>query len=56
MDFTEQLLNSRYVSIIIYYYQWLMLAWLSGMRCRLAYSPADATAVVCILVVQPQAG
>ena len=21
-----------------------MLAWLSGMRCRLAYSPADATA------------
>jgi len=24
-----------------------MLAWLSGMRCRLAYGPADATATHC---------
>ena len=27
-----------------------MLAWLSGMRCRLAYSPADATATHCLLL------
>ena len=27
-----------------------MLAWLSGMRCRLAYSPADATAAQCLLL------
>jgi len=33
-----------------------MLAWLSGMRCRHAYSPADATAVVSKLPVQAQAG
>jgi len=27
-----------------------MLAWLSGMRCRLAYSPADATATYYLLL------
>ena len=27
-----------------------MLAWLSGMRCRLAYSPADATATHYLLL------
>jgi len=27
-----------------------MLAWLSGMKCRLAYSPADATATHCLLL------
>ena len=27
-----------------------MLACLSGMRCRLAYSPADATATHCLLL------
>jgi len=27
-----------------------MLAWLSGMRCRPAYSPADATAAHCLLL------
>jgi len=27
-----------------------MLAWLSGMRCRLAYSPADATATHCLFL------
>jgi len=27
-----------------------MLAWLSGMRCRLAYSPADAIATHCRLL------
>ena len=27
-----------------------MLAWLSGMRCRLTYSPADATATHCLLL------
>ena len=27
-----------------------MLAWLSGTRCRLAYSPADATAAHCLLL------
>jgi len=27
-----------------------MLAWLSGMRCRLAYSPADATAIHYLLL------
>jgi len=27
-----------------------MLAWLSGMRCRLACSPADATATDCLLL------
>jgi len=27
-----------------------MLAWLSGMRCRLAYSPADATAAHYLLL------
>jgi len=30
-----------------------MLAWLSGMRCRLAYSPADATAAHCLAPVNP---
>jgi len=25
-------------------------AWLSGARCRLAYSPADATATHCLLL------
>ena len=28
-----------------------MLAWLSGVRCRLAYGPADATATHCFLVL-----
>jgi len=27
-----------------------MLAWLSGMRCRLAYGPADATATHYLLL------
>jgi len=27
-----------------------MLAWLSGMRCRLAYSPVDATATHYLLL------
>jgi len=27
-----------------------MLVWLSGMRCRLAYSQADATATHCLLL------
>jgi len=27
-----------------------MLVWLSGMRCRLAYSPADATATHYLLL------
>jgi len=27
-----------------------MLTWLSGMRCRLAYSPADATATYYLLL------
>ena len=27
-----------------------MLVWLSGMRCRLAYGPADATATHCLLL------
>jgi len=27
-----------------------MLAWLSGMRCRLAYSPADTTATYYLLL------
>jgi len=27
-----------------------MLAWLSGMRCRLAYAPADATATHYLLL------
>jgi len=27
-----------------------MLAWLSGMRCRLAYGPADATATDYLLL------
>ena len=27
-----------------------MLAWLSGMRCRFAYGPADATATHCLLL------
>jgi len=27
-----------------------MLAWLSGMRCRLAYSPADSTATQYLLL------
>ena len=27
-----------------------MLAWLSGMGCRLAYGPADATAAHCLLL------
>jgi len=27
-----------------------MLAWLSGMRCRLAYGPTDATATHCLLL------
>jgi len=27
-----------------------MLAWLSGMRCRLAYGPADAIATHCLLL------
>ena len=27
-----------------------LLAWLSGMRCRLAYSPADATAIHYLLL------
>ena len=33
-----------------------MLAWLSGMRCRLAYSPADATAAHCLLLQWIQIG
>ena len=33
-----------------------MLAWLSGMRCRLAYSPADATATHYLLLQQIQIG
>jgi len=28
----------------------VMLAWLSGMKCRLAYSPADATATHYLLL------
>ena len=30
-----------------------MLVWLSGMRCRLAYSPADATATHSLAPVNP---
>jgi len=33
-----------------------MLAWLSGMRCRFAYSPADATATHYLLLQQIQIG
>ena len=33
-----------------------MLAWLSVMRCRLAYSPADATATHCLLLQLIQSG
>jgi len=33
-----------------------MLAWLSGMRCRLAYSPADATATHYLLLHYIQIG
>ena len=33
-----------------------MLAWLSGMRCRLAYSPADATATHYLLLQSVQIG
>jgi len=33
-----------------------MLAWLLGMRCRLAYSPADATAIHYLLLQQIQIG
>jgi len=33
-----------------------MLAWLSGMRCRLACSPADATAAHYLLLQQIQIG
>ena len=33
-----------------------MLAWLSGMRCRLAYSPADATATHYLLLQKIQIG
>jgi len=33
-----------------------MLAWLSGMRCRLAYSPADATATHYLLLQEIQIG
>jgi len=33
-----------------------MLAWLSGMRCTLAYSPADAIATHCLLLQQIQIG
>jgi len=33
-----------------------MLAWLSGMRCRLDYSPADATATLCLLLQSIQIG
>jgi len=33
-----------------------MLAWLSGMRCRLGYSPADATATHYLLLQSIQIG
>ena len=33
-----------------------MLAWLSGMRCRLEYSPADATAIHYLLLQSIQIG
>ena len=33
-----------------------MLAWLSGMRCRLAYGPADATATHYLLLQKIQIG
>jgi len=33
-----------------------MLAWLSGMRCRLAYSPADAIASHHLLLPEIQIG
>jgi len=33
-----------------------MLAWLSGMRCRLAYSPANATATHYLLLQKIQIG
>jgi len=33
-----------------------MLSWLSGMRCRLAYGPADAAATHYLLLQQIQIG
>jgi len=43
-------IGKYYITALLVGWQEGMLAWLSGMRCRLAYSPADATATHYLLL------